>query len=154
MSKLAALGVGYSVISTSKGPLSFRGLSLVDVVRIVSTHGSAIVTLLAGFPPPKEDETIADYLKGLTTSNGIGHEAAMMALTTAPAVCHSLIAAAVDEPEDQATLDAASKLPVGLQVNLLIEIAKATFADAGGLKNVVEIVAKALAGAIPPPPQA
>lgn len=102
--------------------ISVRGLNLDDLKRLVSLHLfdlRQLATLLAG----AQDEVFAT----------IAQDNFLLKLTTeVPALAHEIIAIGADEPDNAA---AAAKLPLGLQLLIMQEIARLTFEDVGGPKE-------------------
>lgn len=144
MGNLAAFGVSTSIISTSQGPLTLRGLSLVDLKYLIAKHATPIGHLLAKLPQRGEKETVEAYLQRRDVLDLLGMDLVLTMLDMAPDLCGGIIACATDDRGDAAAEEVAMNLPLGLQITALVEIANATFKDGGGAKKVIETVAALL----------
>lgn len=104
-----------------------RGLALDDISLLVRSHLDALNTL---------------FDLAVNSTNEFGTSAFFMQMaTSAPNVAFDAIALAADEPDY--TLEA-RKMPLGLQIRLLQEIARLTFEDVGGPLALVNLVKQML----------
>jgi hypothetical protein len=114
-------------VPTSGGVFSVRGVSLVDLTGVFLEH---------------RHEMSALYDRVMKGDISVDPETAILqALASAPNVLASLIAHAVDEPDEAATV---LTMPLADQIALSLVALQITFESGGGIKKVIETVIKSL----------
>lgn len=115
------------------GSLNVRGLSLDDVTHLIRHHLDDL------------DQIIAMYGDGVDTQMASVATAqyALKLVREAPGLVANVIALASDEPDHA---EKARMLPLPVQVDVLKEVGRLTFEEAGGLKKFVESLTTLLGG--------
>lgn len=144
MSNLAALGAFTSIVTTSKGPLTLRGISFNDVTFLVSRHLEVVKTIFEGLPKPKEGQSVEEFLAESEITSPGGEVFAATLAQTAPALIADLIACVCGDPNSEDDRRFAGNLPIGLQVEIVTEAIHLTFSETGGAKKFMETVAKVI----------
>jgi hypothetical protein len=130
---LKTLTVATAKIETSGGDFTVRGLSLSDVMLLVSKDRAAIAALFHKFLQSGNDAALEDVTK-------LGSAL----IESAPDLAAEIIAIAADEPDQ---VDVAKRLSFPAQISALEKIGELTFAAEGGPKKVVETVIRVVMGA-------
>jgi hypothetical protein len=112
--------------------VSVRGLCLEDLSVLVRGNLAELQQLYAAIKQPDQYQ-IDDLL-------------IMKLINQAPLMAAKIIALAADEPAGE---EAASRLTVPLQVNILSAIARLTFEDIGGPKAFVAMVGQLVGNSLP-----
>ena len=147
MSKLADYGVPYTTVGTSNGPLSVRGLSFSDLAHLVKRYAPIFVSLYQTFPKPKEKELIVDYLARPDVLAYMQKELTGDLLTAAPDLVAEIIACGSDARGDDELIEAAERLPIGIQLDVTSAILAATVSGFSGVGKLKEIVGPILSEA-------
>lgn len=154
MSKLASLGVPYTTVGTANGAIPVRGLSFSDLSYIAATYAPALVEIFKAAPKPAEGQIVADFLDQDDVKDFLlGGQVIDVATRVAPRLVAEIIACGADGRGDPDSIDAADRLPFGLQIELFSAILKATLSE-GGLGKLKEIVGAALKSPTPEAPKA
>lgn len=127
MSKLTELLVPTSIVKTSGGELAVRGLSFDDISEIVNDHRVELEAIFGGGKAVKMTEV----------------EGVLALVEKIPEVAAKVLATGANDPTP-AGIEAARSLPFGLQVAVISEVAKLTFHDGGGPKNVLGTILNTL----------
>lgn len=130
---LANLSTVTKVVKAPGGEFSVRGLSLSDILVLVSAHRKAMSELFETFANSGSDANLENTQK-----------LAGSVISSAPALAAEIIALAADEPTE---IENAKRLPFPAQLEALEIIGELTFATVGSPKKVVEIVIRAMEGA-------
>ncbi|MEL4071752.1 hypothetical protein WKW50_16530 [Ochrobactrum sp. GPK 3] len=117
-------------------PLSVRGLSLVDVTRLLSTRGKEIQTFFQKY--------ISEIQAGGNPKADLPANLGQTLLDSAPSLVAEIIAHAADEPQ---AVHQASRLPITTQLEALEAIGQLTFDAEGGPKKFLEAVIRIMSGA-------
>lgn len=116
-------------IKFSGGAFAVRGLSLNDITLLVMKHKPAL------------DGLYAQYAANGGNAEATAREIGGHVLHAAPQLVADIIALAADEATPEG-VQAASKLPVDVQLNAIEAIVRMTVATEGGLKNLVAVVVR------------
>ena len=138
-------------IKAGKTVLSVRGLSLDDISFLVSVHKEDVDAIVETFRSKvvgKTDDVSPDTIDAAVRENG--DELITAFLQQFPLVAANVISLACDEPEAWKN---AQRLPLPVQVEALLSIAKLTFEDAEGFKKFVGNVIAVLRSASAQAPQ-
>jgi len=129
MGSLADLRLPTAKIEVPNTEASFevRGLSLADISALMETHGQALNGIYV--------EQIGDADGNLDA----GHIAQTL-MRTAPSAVSAIICIAAGEPEAEETV---AQLPVPVQVEALVQIARLTFHSEEALGNLIATVISA-----------
>lgn len=130
---LKSLVVATATVKTSGGEFTVRGLSLTDILFLVSKHRAAMKALFDKFVKGQSDVALESY-------SNLG--AAL--IESAPDVAAEIIALAADEPEE---IETVKRISFPAQIEALERIGDLTFAAEGSPKKVVETVIRVLSGA-------
>lgn len=99
--------------------VTVRGLSLVDCTTLVRNHLPDLEMVYDKFGPTKS-----------LPESGADIEAVLFSLiTTIPDTAARMICMAANEPDG---MDSVSKMPLPLQIKIMLEIVRLTFEDVGG----------------------
>lgn len=126
------------IIYKGKILVEVRGLNLDDVTLLVRNHLADFQMLWKLYDPvnqkllPNSADGIDQMIFGL--------------LSNAPETAAKLIAIASDEPGET---DKARRLPMPLQMKILIEVVKLTFEDVGGPLEFVGMLGRVLTAELP-----
>lgn len=115
------------------GSFEVRGLSLTDITDLVRYHLpdlEAFYALGAEVMQGKKELDETDIGKLVVSI-----------CEQAPGFVANLIAIGAGEGKNQAAIDNAYKLPVGIQIKIVMDIADLTFMEVGGVKKGLESVA-------------
>lgn len=110
--------------------ITVRGISLDDIMKLVRIHGKDIAAFFDDLKVGPESSVAAPSTAELVIT----------ALKTIPEVVADLIVLATDAaPSDKASL-VARRLPLPVQTKAIMEIARLTFEEHGGVGEFVETV--------------
>jgi hypothetical protein len=104
--------------------VELRGLSFNDISYLMQSRETDIDKALKFFREKSETDNIGMWL-----------------LTNVPTLIVDMICLSADEPD---AIDNVSKLPISTQIELVEKVLDATFKDAGGFANFMQLVAKKL----------
>jgi hypothetical protein len=128
---LADIDLDYEEVTFPNGKsFSVRGISMLDVNKLIREHGPEIQVFFAKYAG-------ADNGSPSTAVAEVG----LSLLDSAPSLAAKIIAHAADDP-DQA--EKVQKFPLGIQMDALEKIAKLTFEAGGGAKKFGEAVVRLL----------
>lgn len=138
--------------------MSVRGLALEDITFLVSVHKEDIDTLIEMFRAKSMAHVTNKSAPGGVINPALidemvrksGDDLISGFLQQFPLLAANVIATACDEPE---SWQAARTLPLPLQIEALLSVAKLTFEDAEGFKKFVGNVAAVLRSASAQAPQ-
>ena len=110
------------------GTVALRGLNIEDLSHLMQNHR-------------KDIDKIVDAFKGQDSEN-IDYQAMVSKfLASCPGLVSQMVALSADEPEAAPKV---RKMPLPLQMNLVMGVAQATFEEAGGVKKFLETLTVAL----------
>jgi len=135
------------VVLAEGNEIQVRGLNLDDVSFLAQVHRDDVDRIIATF---RSDVPSLDPEAVETAVRERGNAMIAALLQHFPIVAGNVIAVASDEPEQW---DVAQKLPVPVQVDALMKIARLTFNDFDGFKKFVGNVLAAVQSAKAPPQQ-
>lgn len=125
------------------GSFTVRAISLPDVALLIDIHEHVISSLVEKVQNRKEiwenadnEEAIRDIVVDLATE----------LIRESPILVANLIAICADE---QGAMNAASRLPITIQVDALNKIAKLTFTDMASVKKLAADVMSMVRGILP-----
>lgn len=135
------------VLLTEGNEIQVRGLNLDDVSFLVQVHRDDVDKIIAAFRsevPSLDPEAVDAAVRER------GNAMISVLLQHFPIVAGNVIAVASDEPEQW---DVAQKLPVPVQIDALVKVAKLTFNDFDGFKKFLGNVLAVVQSAKAPPQQ-